>query len=265
MADSSAAWKEDEKLKESMVKLVQQGLQRIEALDFLKRDFSEYPWSMRTLDRRLRYFDIFYNDQSVEVDDVKAAVENELKGPSKLLGYRAMHRKIRQEYGINVTRDQVYNVMSDLDPEGLEARGGVGAKEKGKKGTFTTRGSNWVHSLDGHDKLMGYQNSTFPLAIYGCLDTASRKLLWLPSNHFGVTVCNPKVVGRWYLDYFYETRVIPAMLRVDRGSETAIMATMHAFLRRHHGDMDPSDTVVYGPSTANQVTYVSVHLYFVAI
>ena len=179
MADSSAAWKEDEKLKESMVKLVQQGLQRIEALDFLKRDFPEYPWSMRTLDRRLRYFDIFYNDQSVEVDDVKAAVENELKGPGKLLGYRAMYRKIRQEYGINVTRDQVYNVMSNLDPEGLEARGGIGAKKKGKKETFTTRGSNWVHSLDGHDKLMGYQNSTFPLAIYGCLDTASRKLLWL--------------------------------------------------------------------------------------
>lgn len=55
------------------------------------------------------------------------------------------------------------------------------------------------------------------------------------------------------------------MLRVDRGSETGIMATMHAFLRRRHGDMDPSDTVVYGLSTANQVTYMSVHLYFVAI
>ena len=67
-----------------MVKLVQQGLQRIE---FLKRDFPEYPSSMRTLDRRLRYFDIFYNDQSVEVAVVKIAVENELKGPGKLLGY----------------------------------------------------------------------------------------------------------------------------------------------------------------------------------
>ena len=33
--------------------------------------------------------------------------------------------------------------------------------------------------MDGHDKLMGYQNSTFPLAIYGCIDTASRKILWL--------------------------------------------------------------------------------------
>ena len=170
-----------------------------------------------------------------------------------------MHRKIRQEYGINVTRDQVYNVMSDLDLEGLEARGGIGAKKKGKKGTFTTRGSNWVHLLDSHDRLIGYQNSMFPLAFYGCLDTASRKLLWLciwTSN------CNP---SHWYLDYLYETRVIPAILRVDRGSEIGIMATMHVFLQRRHGDMDPSDTVVYGWSTANQVTYVSVHLHFVAI
>ena len=248
MADST--WKEDDNLKEAMTKLVQQGLQRIEALDFLKRDFPQYPWSIRTLDRRLRHFDIFYNNKAVEVEDVKTAVGNELKGPGKLLGYRAMHRKLRQEYGINATRDQVYDVMMDLDPEGLAARGGVWAKKKRQKGNFTTRGSNWVHSLDGHDKLMGYQNSTFPLAIYGCLDTASRKLLWL---RVWTSNCDPKVVGRWYLDYLYETRVMAAMLRIDRGTETGIMATMHSFLRRHHGDMDPSDSVVYGPSTENQV------------
>ena len=69
--------------------------------------------------------------------------------------------------------------MYELDAEGLEARGVVAAKKKRKKGNFTTRDANWVHSLDGHDKLMRYQNSTFPLAIYGCMDTASRKLLWL--------------------------------------------------------------------------------------
>ena len=50
-----------------------------------------------------------------------------------------MHMKICQEHGINVTRDQVYNVMSDLDPEGVEAHGGIKAKKKGKKRAFTTR------------------------------------------------------------------------------------------------------------------------------
>lgn len=245
-----ATWVHDDKLKEAMSRYVQQSLQRSEMLDFLTRDFPQYPWSIRSLDRRLRHFEIYYNSNSVGIGDVTQAVENELKGSGQLLGYRAMHKKIRQEYGLNVTRDKVYDVMYELDAEGLEARGGVGAKKKRRKGNFTTRGANWVHSLDGHDKLMGYQNSTFPLAIYGCMDTASRKLLWLK---VWVTNSDPQLIGRWYLEHLLQTKVISAIIRVDKGTETGTMATIHSFLRRHHGDMDPHDTVVYGPSTSNQV------------
>ena len=50
------------------------------------------------------------------------AVGKELNGPGSLLGYRAMHKKVRQQHGLNVTRDQVYDVMTELDPEGLEAK-----------------------------------------------------------------------------------------------------------------------------------------------
>ena len=42
--------------------------------------------------------------------------------------------------------------MYGLDPEGLEARGGIGAKKKRKKGNFSLKGPNFVHSLDGHAK-----------------------------------------------------------------------------------------------------------------
>ena len=145
------------------------------------------------------------------------AVGNELKGPGKLLGYRAMHKKIRQEHNLNVTRDQVYNVMYALDPEGLKNRGGVGAKKMRHKGNFTTKGFNWVHSLDGHNELMGYQNSTYPLAIYGCMDTASRKLLWLK---VWTGNCNPQLIGKWYLEYLFENRVMASIIRLDRGTET---------------------------------------------
>lgn len=95
-----------------------------------------YTWSIRTLDRRLRCFDIYYNGSEVSVEEVKDAVKRELEGPWRLLGYRAMHKKVRQECNLLVTRDAVYNVMYDLDPEGLEARGGIGAKKKRKKGNF---------------------------------------------------------------------------------------------------------------------------------
>ena len=171
------------------------------------------------------------------------------------MGYRAMHKKVRQKYNLFVTCDKVYDMLYNLDPDGFESRGGIGAKKKRVKGNFSSNGPNWVHSLDGHDKLMGYQNSTFPIAIYGCLDAASRKLLWL---RVWTSNSNPQLIGRWYIEHLLETRVVSAMMRLDRGTETGTMATIHAFLRSHHTDgIDPIDTILYGPSTSNQVSYLT--------
>ena len=241
-------WKGDETLKEDLEKYARSNLQRNEILDFMKRDYSEYAWSLRTLDRRLNFFNIRRIDENVTIEDIKVAVENEINGPGRLLGYRAMYNKIRQDYNLKVPRNLVHAVMFDVDPSGLEARNPNTRREKRAKGNYTTRGTNFVHSMDGHDKLMGYQNSTFPLAIYGAIDTASRKILW-----FWESNSDPMRIGRWYLEYLFETRRIAAMIRVDKGTETGIMATIHSFLRQHHHDMDPFDTVLYGPSTSNQV------------
>ena len=242
-------WQEDEELKDALGRYVKQNLRRIELLDFVSRDFSEYAWSLRTLDRRLEYFGIKYTDRTVQVDEVEEAVKKELEGPGKLLGYRALHKKLRQVHELNVPRDLVYAVMYNVDPDALAERAPQFKKKKAK-GNFTSRGPNWVHSLDGHDKLMGYQNSTFPVAVYGCMDTCSRKMLWAK---VWVSNSNPDVIGRFYLEYLYKTRTIASKLRLDKGTETGVMATMHAFLRQHHGDMDPVETVMYGPSTSNQV------------
>ena len=244
-------WKEDSSLPEDLKKYVQQILTRNEILSFMRRDYPSYSWSKRTLDRRLRYFGIYYSDGKISVDEVKSAVQKELNSPGKLLGYRGMQKKVRLEHGLNAPRDLVHAVMHDLDPEGLKARA-LGMKTKKKKGQFISKGANFVHSVDGHDKLMGFQNSTYPLAVYGCIDTSSRKLLWIK---VWVTNSNPHIVGRWYLEYLYETRTIAEFLRMDKGTETGVMATMHSFLRNHHGDLDDaSDSVIYGPSTSNQVS-----------
>ena len=40
----------------------------------------------------------------------------------------------------------------------------IGEKSKKEKESFTSEGTNWVFSFDGHD-------STFPIAMYVCLDT----------------------------------------------------------------------------------------------
>ena len=107
MADNRfSPWKEDNLLKDALKTYVKQGLQRKEAIYFLRK-------------------------------------------------------KIRQKNDLVATRDQVYNVMSDLDSEGLAALGRVGAKARRKKVNFSSMGPKWVHSLDGHDKSMGFQTSTF--------------------------------------------------------------------------------------------------------
>jgi hypothetical protein len=57
--------------------------------------------------------------------------------------------------------------------------------------------------------LMGFQNWTFPLAVYGCYDTASRKVLFIKvwkSNS------DPNLVGRWYFDHLFNTQIIPSKL-----------------------------------------------------
>lgn len=48
-----------------------------------------------------------------------------------------------------------------------------------------------------------------------------------------------------------ETRTISRMIRLGKGTETGVMATMPPFLRRH--DDNVVDPVLYDPSTLNQV------------
>ena len=222
-------------------------------LSILRRDFDQYAWSLRTLDRCLRHFKIFYSDTTVSVEAVKDAVTKELDGPRKPLGYRAMQKKVCQRHDLLVPRDLIHAVMFDLDPEGLQERA-RGKKRPRLKGKFTSKGPNFVHSLDGHDKLMGYQNRTFPLATYGCLDTASHKLLWL---RVWITNSDLVVIGRWYLEYLYESRMMPTYLLIDHGTETGVMATIHAYLHDNHNILDdPTDSVIHVPSTSNQVRQV---------
>ena len=51
-------------------------------------------------------------------------------------------------------------------------------------------------------------------------------------------------------------------IRMDKGTETGTIATMHAFLCRNHEDItDAGDPVLYGPSTSDhdqvrQVIYI---------
>jgi hypothetical protein len=169
-------------------------------------------------------FHINYIKYDTPVVNVQNVVSEELKGPGGLLGKKIVHGARH-----SIPRDLVNAVMYNLDPDALEEREPRN-KGKRKRGQFITHGVNW--SLDGHDKLMGFQNWTFPLAIYGCYDTASRKVMFLK---VWTSNSNPELVGRWYFDHLYETKRISSIIRLDRGTETGVLASIHVFLRRNHG------------------------------
>ena len=67
----------------------------------------------------MQYFNIFYHYKNVFLNAVKEAVKEELNGPGKVLGYREIQLKIKQKNVVKVTRNQVYDVMTDVDLEGL--------------------------------------------------------------------------------------------------------------------------------------------------
>ena len=137
--------------------------------------------------------------------------------------------------------------MTDLDSDDLKMRQ-PGNKKPKEKGTFISAGPNWVMSLDGHDKLMGFQNNTIPIYRY------CKKKTTLDQSVGNKQI--PELVARWYFEFLYETRVMPNYIGIDKDSETGTLATMHCFLRRQHLDVvtyeEPVKTVIYGPSTSNQ-------------
>ena len=63
-------WKEDTKLREDLVQYISQGLRRHEILDFLERDYRQYTWSLRSLDRRCKYFRIQRHNEAVTIDQL---------------------------------------------------------------------------------------------------------------------------------------------------------------------------------------------------
>ena len=211
-------WINDKHLEDTLQKLFGDNLKRTEIFDYVQRGFPEYTWSLYTLDRRARFFSIFKTDKNVSVEEVQRDFVEEISGPGYLFGYHVIHIKIRQHRHFNVPRSLVYAAMEVVDPNGLEYRT-IREKNKREKGSFTSEGNSWVLSFDGLDKLMGFHNSTFLIAIFGFLDTASRKLVWI---NMWDSNSSPYLMVSWYFDYSYKSKLFPNNVRLDKGTETGV-------------------------------------------
>ena len=97
----NSEWQEDEELRDNLACYVRQNLRKSKILDFLKTKYPHYAWSSGTLSCHLEYFEIKFIDYNVNVEEVDRVIRQEMEGPGRLLGYRALHKKVHEIHGSN--------------------------------------------------------------------------------------------------------------------------------------------------------------------
>ena len=97
------------------------GLSYTEIAAFLA-SFHGVVLSVRQLKRILRRLGLPRRLNPSDVGDVLNAIIYELNGSGSIVGYRAMHQRMRDNHGVIVTRETVRQVLRIVDPDGVEAR-----------------------------------------------------------------------------------------------------------------------------------------------
>ncbi|XP_034078839.1 uncharacterized protein LOC117550546 [Gymnodraco acuticeps] len=140
------------------------------------------------------------------------------------------------------------NLLRELNPRGCERR----SRRRFIRRTYHSMGPKYMWHADGYDK-----RKPFGVALSGCIDGFSRKVLWLEC---GPTNNNPRVIAQYFLKCVRNLGVIPMRLRTDCGTENGIMAAIQCTLRHHHHDYYSGvSSHMYGSSMTNQRVLV-VHI-----
>ncbi|XP_069102384.1 uncharacterized protein [Argopecten irradians] len=196
--------------------------------------------SIRTLKRHMKRLGLSRRGHS-SMEEVILAIQEEIKGSGKSLGYRSMKLRLLTKHGIDVGRNTVARVLRTLDPHGVDIRRSHCLSRR----NYFNRGPNFLVHIDGYDKL-----KPFGLAIHGAICGFSRRVLWLKVAR---TNNNPKVVASYFLEYVQEIKGVPRCLRVDGGTENTYIEDMQKAMRWHDDDDHSREkSVIIGCSTSNQ-------------
>ena len=146
-------------------------------------------FSLRTLKSRLKEYELRRTKDDNNLGRAHYAISSHLQGPGSLQGYRSVWNSLRCSMGVFVPRTSVMSLPRELDPQGVSIR----RRKKLKRCCYCSLGPNdWWH-IDGYDKI-----KRFDFPIIGCIDSFSRKILWLEivnSNN------DPFVTASVYLNF----------------------------------------------------------------
>ncbi|XP_063961888.1 uncharacterized protein LOC135155737 [Lytechinus pictus] len=197
--------------------------------------------SLRQVRRIIQRRHIRRRDVRSAAADVVNAIRVELRGSGQNLGYRSMWRRLRTRHNIYATQDDVRELLTLLDVEGVQRR----STRRLRRRQYVSVGPNHVIHVDGYDKLKPYG-----FAVHGAIDGFSRKVLWL---RVGYSNNDPRFVARFYLNFVRNINGVPRIVRCDRGTENCLIRDIQIALRWDHNDcFDRHRSFRYGRSTSNQ-------------
>lgn len=216
------------------------GFSHVEILSFLTLSHG-IRLSLRHLKRILGNQGLFRQRNYSSPHEIISAVERELRESGSSIGYRLMHQRLRNDYGLVVDKETVRLILKTEDPEGVERR----SRRRLKRRKYYAKGPNYIWHIDGYDKL-----KPFGFCIHGAIDGYSRRILWLEAS---VTNNDPSVIAEYYCDCIKQVGGAPRIVRADEGTENCNVAGIQCFLRRNGTDSFAGDkSFLYGRSLSNQ-------------
>lgn len=157
------------------------------------------------------------------------------------VGYRTMWKLLNMSRGIIATKETVRIALVVIDRSGVIDR----TRRRLNRRCYNSGGPNFCIHVDGYDKLKPYG-----IAIHGCVDGFSRKILWLTASQ---TNNNPRSVAYHFVKHLKKYKRVPRMVRTDPGTENVLIHRIQMGLRFPHVDnMSGINSVTIGRSTANQ-------------
>ena len=176
--------------------------------------------SKSILKRRLKEYNLKKHD-NVPVELLHCIIQREVIGPAAFSGYRKILRHLRSRYKLNIPRDNLMNILKEVDPEGTEIR----RSPKFCRQKYISPGPDHCWHTNGLDKL-----KPFGLRIHEAIDGFSRKVIWLRVTK---TNNNPSVAPTFYVDALKKEKKAPSILRSGCGTESGAMAAIQCYLHQN--------------------------------
>ena len=135
----------EDEMKQAIQYYFQRGFNYETILSFLEK-YHSITISRRTLLNRLKTYGLSRRGCNVDDNQIRQYIIEELDGPGRQSGYRAMWRRLKAKHGLNIPRSLVAHLLKEIDPEGSKNR----QAHRLRRRRYLNPGPNCFWQADGY-------------------------------------------------------------------------------------------------------------------